>query len=457
VSALLDLLPRARALEGLTPAADALLADLLGQLLLMEGPPPAPIPDVSQDHRKGIIRSDKGRPICYAESWATGPWICLLLEAPSVGMKRPIPIKDSATGRIIQEVLDSKSQSFQKRVRRACLDLGLAEPHEDTAVFTILGHHRTFIAWRPREDDETFVADLRFDADNAAKNVLDGLQKAGVLTNDRRVMRLTASKECPDGWVFAPQPLEDRIREEALRLHADGLSLEAIQNQMRLAKAHMARLFPGAYARPRSARERNPQLVEAAADRALALILDGTPYSEAKRQAHALAEVLRPKVAAALRSKVEQLLDTHSPSQVAAALKMDLRTLKGIFRDHVSLAMALGEGKHTGERRRLGKQLQTAAEAVLAGTYSAREAAKHFRVNLNSLNTRLTKLRKARGIQSPHDPTRHQGSQAKGKAQKTAKASGKPSRPSAKRPAPKTHRTGPKASTAPAKTRKPRS
>ena len=98
MSALLDLLPRARALEGLTPAADALLADLLGQLLLMEGPPPAPIPDVSQDHRKGIIRSDKGRPICYAESWATGPWICLLLEAPSVGMKRPIPIKDSPPG-----------------------------------------------------------------------------------------------------------------------------------------------------------------------------------------------------------------------------------------------------------------------------------------------------------------------------------------------------------------------
>ena len=434
MSALLDLLPRARALEGLTPAADALLADLLGQLLLMEGPPPAPIPDVSQDHRKGIIRSDKGRPICYAESWATGPWICLLLEAPSVGMKRPIPITDSATGRIIQEVLDSKSQSFQKRVRRACLDLGLAEPHEDTAVFTILGHHRTFIAWRPREDDETFVADLRFDADNAAKNVLDGLQKAGVLTNDRRVMRLTASKECPEGWVFAPQSLEDRIREEALRLHADGLSLEAIQNQMRLAKAHMARLFPGAYARPRSARERNPQLVEAAADRAVALILDGTPYSEAKRQAHALAEVLRPKVAAALRPKVEQLLETHPPSQVAAELHMDLRTLKGIFRDHVSLAMALGETKHTGERRRLGKQLQTAAEAVLAGKYSAREASKHYRLNINSLNTRLTKLRKERGIQSPHDPTRHKDTPTKGQTKAKAKGRAKAPRKPRKDP-----------------------
>lgn len=433
MSALLDFLPRARALEGLTPAADALLADLLGQILIMEGPPPAPIPDVSQDHRKGIIRSDKGRPICYAEAWATGPWVCLLLEVPSVGMKRPIPLKNEH-GKVIQEVLDSKSQGFQKRVRRACSDLGLAEPHEDTAVFTILGHHRTFIAWRDREEDETFVADLRFDADNAAKNVLDGLQKAGVLTNDRRVMRLTASKECPEGWVFAPQSLEDRIREEALRLHADGLSLEAIREQMRLAKAHMARIFPGAYARPRSAREQNPQQAEAAADRAVALILDGTPYSEAKRQAHALAEVLRPKAAAALRPKVEQLLETHPPSQVAAELHMDLRTLKGIFRDHVSLAMALGETKHTGERRRLGKQLQTAAEAVLAGKYSAREASKHYRVNPNSLNTRLTKLRKERGIQSPHDPTRHKDTPTKGQTKAKAKGRAKAPRKPRKDP-----------------------
>ena len=286
MATLLSFLPRARTLQGLPMEAESLLEDLLGQILLLEGPPPAPIPEISEDHRSAIVRSEKGKPLCVGHTWTTGPWRCLLLDTRSIPMGRPIFLKDKENlNAPPRTILDSPSQTFQKRIKQACHAFAIAQPLDQGAVHAIFGANRAFMAWRPREEDETFDSGLRYDVDNASKNVLDGLQSAGVLRNDRGIFRLGASKEFPEGWEIPPTSLEQAIQNEAHRLEVAGKDLEFIRGELRLSKAHLARIFPGRYAAPRTAKERDPGAAHAAAQKALRLLEQGTPYSQAKRQA----------------------------------------------------------------------------------------------------------------------------------------------------------------------------
>lgn len=440
MATLLEFLPRARALHGLPLDAESLLEDLLGQLLLLEGPPPAPIPDVSDDHRSGIVRSEKGKPLCVAHTWLTGPWRCLLLDTRSIPMGRPIFLREDKDdpNSHMRTILDSPSQTFQRRIKQACLSLDIQDPLEHGAVHAIFGANRTFLAWRPREENETFDTALRYDTDNAAKNILDGLQSAGVLRNDRGVFRLSASKELPEGWEQPPLPLEKAIQNEATRLEAAGHDLDAIRTELRLSKAHMARIFPGRYSAPRTAREKDPLAAKAAAGRAFKLLTHGTPYPVAKRQAHALASVFRPLAAAHLHDRVLKALDSQSPLQIARDLGMDVRTLKGLFRDHPDLAKRLGAtARPKGEKKAKGKALERAAQAVLDGNYTPKDAADHYQVNYASLNARLTKMRKKQETAGQGPKPRRGRPPAPGPAKPTPKTRSKKSPAKASRKSPR--------------------
>ena len=418
MTSLLDLLPRAEALLTFSPThresadlhdkATDLLEDLIGHVLRIEGPPVTPIDGYSEDLRTTIVRSIKGRALCLAHTWTTGPWRCLVLETPSVPMGRPIFLADKERPDAPpRTITDSRSQTFQRRIVNACQQLGIAQPVGEGAVHAVHGSHRTFLAWRPREEDETFNRALRGDSDNLAKNDLDGLQTAGVLPNDRGVFRLTATKEAPAAWEQAPPSLEEYLRHEALTRHGRGEHLETIRVDLRLSKAHMARIFPDytvgrSIRAPRTAEDLAQVQAQDAAKalQATALILDHkTPYTDARAQAGCSAQALHKALAAALRPVI---LKAQTPlSKLAGQLQVDVRTAGRLFQgDHDAqkalqrAARAAAHPKGSEGRALAVKALNKAFQDVQAGVPTSLAAFNHS-VSESSLRSRITRDKRA--------------------------------------------------------------
>lgn len=243
-----------------------LLFNCLDTILLLEGPPEDPIEGVSTDHHAGFIFKGQKRihPVAYGRTWVTGPWRCLFIETPSISMSRPIPFeqkrKASTTGADVTEAADTEdkkkdfwmpidwpSQRFQRTVKAACEDFGIAVPMSAAAVHGVYHNTRSFIAWRHRETTERYSTNVRGDVDNYLKNTLDALQSARILVNDRGVFRATGSKEEPASWLMsAPPALATRLQQEALRLHKDkGLSPVEVRSELHLTHKQTLEIFPG--------------------------------------------------------------------------------------------------------------------------------------------------------------------------------------------------------------------
>jgi Holliday junction resolvase RusA-like endonuclease len=141
-------------------------------------------------------------------------------------------------------VLDSKSRRFQAKIVDACRCLNLNQSYKEAAVVCMLGADRTFLAWRERQNGETFNATLRGDTDNYTKNCLDGLQKAHVISNDRGVFRLIATKSLPKDWLTAPISVANEIARAAIQMHKEGKSYQDIKSSLILSYEKMAILFP---------------------------------------------------------------------------------------------------------------------------------------------------------------------------------------------------------------------
>lgn len=404
MTSLLDFLPRARGLE-VAPEVESLLEDLLGHILIVEGPPVEPIPGLSEDYRTEITRSDKGRPLCVSSTWTTGPWRCLLMETHSVAMGRGITLKADTTktgqGGRERTILDSKSASFQKRVIRACHGLGINAPVGEGAVHTCFGSHRTFLAWRSREMDEPMNRGLRGDVDNFAKNILDGLQKAGVLPNDRGVHRLTAAKDLPESWLNAPPTLEEVLRQEAMARRSKGEPLETIRVEMRLSKAHLGRIFPDYRpAKATSPRTLQPGADLVAAKAAVELILGGAPYKEARKASGASGAALRKVLGEALLPEV--LEGQVTIQALAQRLELDTRSVSAMFQDRPdameALQKAAKEVSKPTTKSEKAARLDRAVKDVLRERKEGEvaptpaEAARAHGVNLGSLRSKLLRM-----------------------------------------------------------------
>ncbi len=191
--ALLDLIARAQTLR-LHPDSQAakVIEDALHALLLAEGPAPQPIDGFSEDLQTGIARSTFGRIRFLAHTWTTGPWRCLLLDLNPVPMGRPQLLMDKDTKKS-RVTVDYPSRKMQQQIKFACTSLNLPPPPEPSRFVTAFDKHRTFIAWTGYSED---VSVLKGDLDNYAKNVLDGLQRSGLVRNDKTVASLLAVN-CP--------------------------------------------------------------------------------------------------------------------------------------------------------------------------------------------------------------------------------------------------------------------
>lgn len=239
MSALEDLILRTQELR-LHPESPAskVLDAALDAVLLLEGPPCQPIPNYSEEIRSEIARSPKGRPLFMAHTWQTGPWRCLLLDLAPLPMGRPISIKDPNTG-IFRVATDYPSQKLQHRIGAACRALQAPPPPDKARLALGFDAHRTFIAWTP---EITQTPELRGDIDNYAKNVMDALQRARVIPNDRSVTTLVASKTfIPE----APKPLESHLldRVQALLAKTPEASSKTIAAALQLSVRHAQRIL----------------------------------------------------------------------------------------------------------------------------------------------------------------------------------------------------------------------
>ena len=245
------------------PAAD-FINDLLQHCLDMEGPPPFPVEGLSTDYRREIVKTlpsktrPTGTPRAIAETWITDSWRCLLIEIPSAamqrarhGMKKPAEGEKAKYEPQSVVYLDNKSKQYQLRIVDACRSLGLDNMLNEAAVHNIVGHNRSFLAWRPRNPDETFNATLRGDTDNFFKNGADGLQKARILNNDRGVFRITGAKSFPNEWLTQPPALADEVAAQAHKRHDAGATLDQIKLDLVLSHLQMAKLFPGEWNAPK--------------------------------------------------------------------------------------------------------------------------------------------------------------------------------------------------------------
>lgn len=364
----------------------------LERLLLSEGPPTTPIPGFSEGDRTGLVRSPKGRPLCLARTWTSGPWRCLVLETPSVPMGRPIFLANK-TGQPgpPRTITDSRSLTFQRRIVAACHTLEIDQPLGQGAIHAVVGAQRTFLAWRPLAQDE-HLAQLRGDVDNYAKNLLDGLQQAGPLPNDRGVGRLSITKLLAhdEAWNTPTQSVEDHLRTEAAARRAQGQHPESIRVDLRLSRASAQRLIPD-YQLPRSTTAKDPARGLKAAQEALTLIRQGTPYKTARQQTHAPAKALQQLLAQELRPKI---LAGLSLEDLARSLGADTRTARKLFASDPEASAALQE--HHGPRPSktdAKKNLDRALRAVRAGLDPATAARKHH-ASLASLRSRLARKQK---------------------------------------------------------------
>jgi Holliday junction resolvase RusA-like endonuclease len=208
------------------PAAE-ICERLLLALLDAEGPPAEPVAGFSSEAIEGIARSPKGRPLFLFQSWTTGPWTCLRLDLPPISMGRPITIKNPTGKGPSRTVLDYQSAKFQNRVVAACQAGGLPRPPSTCRVCIRLDYHCTFVAWAPHASP---APNLRGDLDNYSKNILDGLQRSGLLVNDRGVADLHVSR---DLLPPAARTLSDAQRDHLLAIRKASPEL----TQRQLAKA----------------------------------------------------------------------------------------------------------------------------------------------------------------------------------------------------------------------------
>lgn len=401
MSSFLDLLAQADALIASHPdlpdGAKDLLDSVLLRLLNIEGPPATPIEGFSEEITNDtLIRSIKGRPDFMARSWITEPWRCLLIDRPSIPMGRPITLKPAEGETIGRTILESKSQHFQQRIVQACQQLRITVPVGEGAVHAVFGTHRTFIAWRMREQDEPMNRALRGDVDNFSKNILDGLQRAGILPNDRGVFHLTATKGIPSGWDQPTMPLEETIRKMALDQRAKGESYETIMADLRLSRAHMLRIFPD-YKLPRAFRPKNPSQDHAKTKQALDRILAGEPYIKVRKETGAPGNLLREQVAQHLRPRI--LEGKTTVHDIARELRIDARTASGFFRHdpeaHKALKLAAEASRHVAtpkDKDKTAKRLQEAIRDVENGTPITQAATKH-KVNIHTLRSRLQRIK----------------------------------------------------------------
>ncbi|WP_415907034.1 hypothetical protein [Oleiharenicola sp. Vm1] len=231
---------------------DSALADLferiMQSLLDAEGPPAEPIAGISTAVQTAIARTPKGRPMFLCHTWETGSWTCLLLDLPPVVMGRPVFLPNPAGRGLPRVVTDYRSQKFQRRIGAACHALGLPPPPEPCRVCSRLSPTRVFLAWAPIEvAPPALVGDL----DNYAKNVLDALQRARIVVNDRTIAAIAFSR----ADLPAPaQTLDQHLLADLLKVRAEhpklnrralakkaGLSQRTVKRLLKVAEEEAAR------------------------------------------------------------------------------------------------------------------------------------------------------------------------------------------------------------------------
>lgn len=213
-------------MRGSTPAAKV-CEKLLEALLDAEGPPPAPLEGFSTAPIPAIARSPKGRPLFPCHTWRTGRWTCLMLDLAPVVMGRPVFLPNPSGKGPPRAVTDYRSQKFQKRIGAACQALTLTPPSSHCRLHTRLSPDRVFICWAPSDQA---APELRGDLDNYAKNILDGMQRCGLLVNDRYIADLHISR---DYLPPAQITLETMTLNHLLEIKAAN---PAIKNQRVIAK-----------------------------------------------------------------------------------------------------------------------------------------------------------------------------------------------------------------------------
>ncbi|AHF94981.1 hypothetical protein OPIT5_00185 (plasmid) [Opitutaceae bacterium TAV5] len=236
---------------GISPSSTTseLFDRLLASLLDAEGPPNQPLPDISSGLQTVVVRSATGRPLFLAHSWFTLHWTCLLLDIPPVVMGRPTALPSPTGKGPPRLVTDYQSQKFQNRIGLACKALDLPPPQPPSRVCSHIDPQRTFLAWAPHNGIPPWV---RGDIDNFAKNVMDGLQKARVVQNDRTIAAINFQREdIPPPVLSLDQFLLEKILEAKTqfpKLNQRKLAKIAgvsVRTTSRLLRLHRATPAPG--------------------------------------------------------------------------------------------------------------------------------------------------------------------------------------------------------------------
>lgn len=224
------------------------------------GPPLAPIDWYSENVTETIVKSASGHALFVASSWLTYPWTCVRFDVPSVPMGRPVLIPTD-DGTLPTLRLDHRSATFQRRLTAALQALGVSGPNGRCVVHNASSPTASFIAWRDLDPDvDGDPATLPGDVDNYAKNVLDGMQRAGLLRNDRLVARLSAIKATVAEFGTL-HTLTERLHAAALQAcpkaaKATESELDQVRKTIGATRAQMHAWFPH-YPPVRSGRRRS--------------------------------------------------------------------------------------------------------------------------------------------------------------------------------------------------------
>ena len=244
--------------------------DAIVAALALGGPPLQPVTDYSENYQQVLVRSTTGRAMFSAESWITHPWTCVRIDVPSVPMGRPRAV--TREGKPPAMRLDTPSATFQRRLGSALRALNLPKPPGRCVVHTAASGSATLVAWRELVTDyDGDPPSLPGDIDNYAKNVLDGLQRGALLSNDRAVIRLSGVKASPTD-IGAVPTLDERV---LAAIHATcpnaetatTTQLEDVRNTVGATRAQMHNWFPSFPARPQRARKETRKPRKAAASK----------------------------------------------------------------------------------------------------------------------------------------------------------------------------------------------
>lgn len=220
-------------------AAAELFERTMQALLDAEGPPAEPIAGISTPSSSAIARSPKGRPLFLCHTWETGPWTCLLLDLAPVVMGRPVFLPNPAGRGLPRVVTDYQSQKFQRRIASACIALNLPRPPEPSRLCSLLDLNRLFLAWSPFTGS---APALKGDLDNYAKNVMDALQRARIVTNDRTIASVSFTRAI---LPPATQSLDARLLADLLAVQAEHpkLNQRSLAKKAGLSQRHTQRLL----------------------------------------------------------------------------------------------------------------------------------------------------------------------------------------------------------------------